>query len=141
MIDGITEDGHITSTNGIVFYPKEQVKKCPICEFFAFNSHDYHLHVKDGCAYINNLPWKKSKEKPNPNSYGYQSSQDRQYISIDENRTTQKLAKQLEKQSNILIGHYRYFLSSNKKWLQREPLQGYIPKREKDAPEELLEYE
>ena len=140
MIDNVDENGHITSTNDILFYPKEQVKKCPNCECIFFNSHDYHLHVKDGCAYINNLPWKKSKEKPNPNSYGYQPSQDRQYLSIDENRTTQKLSQQLQNQTNILIGHYRYSLSQNKKWLQREPLQGYIP-RKQETPEEILEYE
>ena len=141
MIDNVDENGHITSTNSIEFYPKQDVKKCSICSCFFFNSHDYHLHVKDGCAYINTLPWKKSKEKPNPNSYGYNSSQDRQYISIDENRTTQKLAKRLENQTNILIGHYQYFLSQNKRWLQREPLQGYIPKKEKEETETMLEYE
>lgn len=49
--------------------------------------------------------------------------------------------KKTRNQTNILIGHYQYFLSQNKRWLQREPLQGYIPKKEKEETETMLEYE
>lgn len=135
MIVGIDVDGHVTSENNITFYTKENVAKCPICDCFFFNSHDYQLHTKGGCRKLDSLPWRKSKEATN-NEGGYKPSMDRQFITASYSVVIIKFCERFKNREFILVGHYKYFLSTNKKWLQREPIPGYVPKRndEEDNP-------
>jgi len=56
----LSETIHHPDTPGNVLYAGLG-RPCPYCKCFFMNSHDYNLHLRDGCHALNRLGWTPSK--------------------------------------------------------------------------------